>query len=271
MINKLIIILLLTISMSLSGQEINSIEKIISEQNLKFIIKREKPGEIQILEIYNLNNENLINKIKLDNEYDLRNFGAHYFGKRKFIVLDGRYSFFIVNLSTNKLIGPFGASNRGCAHDAQSYVVGYFSIFNNGQYLTFASLDYGVYCYSLIDLYNPKEIEMFYHRTKGFNEVYFFLDKRNDSLFNGITTLYEIEKGNIYSRKITPEFLFQGYKFKTSSDGQIIKKQLKEKYLLLYKIRSDNSEEPIIIDFDKGILIDRNNNRKLFNELISEI
>jgi hypothetical protein len=157
----LIILLFNLIALSTSAQESNVYRKDFNEQGIALIIEKESRGKVQYLKILDTQNDKLIKTIRIDNEYDLCKVGASFFGDRKFAIINGRYRFYIVNLSTNILIGPFSGTVRGEIEDATSLVLGYFNIFNDGQYLTFASYDFGVCCYNLIDLYNPIEIEMF--------------------------------------------------------------------------------------------------------------
>lgn len=256
---------------SVLAQNFNHNEKIFKEVALKLSIDRENEKAIQYLNIINTRNDSLIKSLKIDNEFDLHRIGAYYFGERNFAIITGRYQFFIVNLTTNTLKGPYRSNAKGKRYDAQSGLVCDFKIFNNGQYLLFEMRDFGVKCFKLIDLYNPLEIGAYTLKTKSLKEFYFFLDKRDSCLFNGIISSYEFNRRDLSLCKLTSNFLFQGYHLKTDDNGLIIKNQIEDRYLLLYKETESNREELIVVDYEDGKLLNKENDETLINRLLNEL
>jgi len=247
------------------NQVINHVETDFKEQGLKLSIDREKPGELQHLKIINTNNNRLLKSFNLDNHIDLFGICTSYFGDRKFAVIAGRFKFYIINLSTDSLIGPLLPKYRDIRYDGQSGVLHNFKIFNNGQYLIFGAIDNGVYCYNMTNINKPFEVETFNPESKSFKSEFFFLDKTKESIYNGIVSSLKRNKQERW--EIASRFLFQEYRMKENSENKIIKKQIENRYLLLYRMIDKDSTENIIVDYDSGKLLNNNEDKELIKRL----
>ena len=122
-----------------------------------------------------------------DIDIDLSGFRIHYLGQRKFLVFTvGRYRFCILNLSTNKVIGPIVPRIEGEASDSQDGTLSFNEVFNHGQYLIGYANNFGMFFYNLMDLYNPIFINHICSENQHLHKNYFFLDKRRDNIYNGL-------------------------------------------------------------------------------------
>lgn len=225
--------------------------------NKKFELYQKEFGDVQYLLIKN-DDDKLIEKKKIDSdnyiEIDPYSFKAVYTGQRNFAIIGGLHRFHIVNLSNDKIIGPFFAPMRkfGEAQDGQTGAVGNYAILDNGQYLLFHAIDLGIYCYSLVDLYNPKDVPFFKSDSIIWKSSFVFIDKRKENIFNGITSSID---GN-YSKDMETKMLFKGFRFQLDGQGEL-KSEIKDnRYLVLEQILPDSQIKPLIIDMDEGILVE---------------
>ena len=169
-------------------------------------------------------NGDVLKKYDLELESDPCHFKGSYSGERKFVVIGGRYRFYILNVSTGKLIGPIQNSLRVEGEDAQTGVLYAYKILANGQYLFVNALDNGLTCFSLLDLYHPEEVfflkaDSIFHRG-----TYVFIDNRKENIFNVITA----SCGN-YNTEIASNILFQGYRFQLNEQGNLKYKNFPQK------------------------------------------
>jgi hypothetical protein len=200
-----------------------------------------------------------------DIDIDLSGFGLTYLGNRKFLIIDvGRYSFLILNLTNDKLIGPLKPSVEGKRGDTQDGSLSINVVFNEGQYLIGYSYGMGLFCYNLMDLYNPIQIESFYMEKSNISGNYFFLDKRKDNTYNGIFA--EMPRINTVD---SVHFLFQGIKFETDSNKIITRRIVDNRYLILSEKNETGDNSPIIIDYKIGKVINSEDSEKMLNELKS--
>jgi len=201
-----------------------------------------------------------------DIDIDMAQFAAHYFGDRKFIVITVRYRFYIVNLSNFKVIGPLSPKPKGCREDAISGSMGKgFKVFDNGQYLLGTAADFGVFCYKLLDLYNPVEIDGYYTEPSYSSLFYFYLDNRVDNIYNGICV-------NNATRNIDKiDYLFKGFRFQQHNNDSIIKSNIDKQYLLLKQYNKEDNIVVLVIDYKNGRLLDSESDKELIDKLLNEI
>ena len=206
-------------------------------------------GDLQSLIIKNSTGD-VIKTISIDKEYDPYHFKDFYQGQRNFAIIGGRYKFYIVNVSNNKLIGPFSACCRIEAEDAQTGVLYAYKIIKDGQYLLVNALDNGLTCFSLLDLYNPKEVDFFKFDSIYFKGNYVFIDKRKENIFNGISA----ECGN-YNKEIDYKVLFHGCRFEIDSSEKLKYMISDKKLLTLKQIVSDSIVKDFRVDLESGLII----------------
>lgn len=201
-----------------------------------------------------------------DIDIDMASFAAYYFGDRKFIVITIRYRFYIVNLSNYKVIGPLSPKPKGCREDAISGTMGKgFKVFDNGQYLFGTAADFGVFCYKLLDLYHPVEIDGYYTEPPYSSPFYFYLDNRKDNIYNGIYV-------NNATRNIDKiDYLFKGFRFKQYNKDSIIKSDIDNQYLLLKQYDKEDNIIDLVIDYKNGRILDSDSEKQLINKLLNGI
>ena len=91
---------LLTIS-NLSGQNTGTRNIEFKELGINLKLTQNSLGEDQYLIINDSEK-----KIKLEEEFDPYSFRNSYIGDRSFIIIAGRYKYYIFNLYTKRIIGP---------------------------------------------------------------------------------------------------------------------------------------------------------------------
>jgi hypothetical protein len=214
-------------------------------------------------------NDRIIKNITLDYndiDIDMAQFVAYYFGDRKFIVITVRYRFYIVNLSNYKVIGPLFPKPKGCREDAIRGSMGKgFKVFDNGQYLLGTAADFGVFCFNLLDLYHPFEIDGYYTEPPYPSQFYFYLDHRVDNIYNGIFV-------NNATRNIDKiDYLFKGFKFQQNNNDSIIKYVIDKLYLLLKQYDKEDNIIDLVIDYKNGRLLKPESDKDLINKLLNKI
>jgi hypothetical protein len=186
-----------------------------------------------------------------DVDIDLSQFGLKYLNDRKFIIIGvGRYCFTILNLINDKIIGPLSPKVEGKRGDSQDGSVYINMVFNNGQYLIGYSYGMGLFCYNLMDLYNPIQVESFSSENSSINGNCFFLDKRKDNLYNGL-----VAKMPGINKVDSVYFLFQGLRLEADGNGMPIRKFVNNRCLILFELQESGYSIPIIIDYKFGKVI----------------
>ncbi len=216
----------------------------------KITLFQKEWGEQQSLIIKDIE-DNLIQKYKLNKEeIDPYRIAESYNGKRNFIVIGGRYEFYILIIKTNHLIGPYRCCCRYEAQDAQTGVLRAFDIIANGQYLLVGSLDNGPYCFNLADLYNPEKVNYITLQKQPYQTAYLFLDKRKENIYNGIFASYKN-----YSNTIHSKYLIQAYRFEQTPDGALKKKIGPDGFLLLNQLDPDGEISELKIKLENGEIV----------------
>ena len=231
-----------------NGQDLDSKRIELIHADRQYELLQDKPGSEQFLIVKNLNGA-AIKTLELPEEFDPFRFVGLYEGERSFILISGRYKFYIFNTITEKIIGPISASPRGEIGDAQSGVWYAFKILNDGQYILANALDFGLYCYDLRDLYHPNEIDYVKSNSTFISGNYTFIDLRKDNIYNVITA----SCGN-YKKEISSELILLGYKFQQDSARNLVYKIIDNRYLTLGHIKPDSSLEILVIDLETGTL-----------------
>lgn len=203
-------------------------------------------------------------KIKLHKALDPLSFVGFYKGDRNFAIIGGRYLFYLFNLNSNKIIGPIGVQPRTCAQDGQTGMLGAYKIIHGGQYLLVNATDYGVFCFTLKDIYHPEMLPWFKSDTVFFKGTYTFLDLRKDNIYN----LIAASCGN-YQSEIKSDILFQGYRLQQDSLHHAVSRRLSNKYLLFYQMENDTAASELIVDLETGALMNENETRELINRLLN--
>ena len=185
-----------------------------------------------------------------DIDIDLSGFVIHYLGQRKFLVFTvGRYRFCILNLSTNRIIGPLTPQIEGAASDSQDGTLGFTEVFHHGQYLIGNAHNFGMFCYNLMDLYNPLFVNHICNENQHLHNGYFFLDKRYDNVYNGL--FIDNHRQGTYD---SIRFIFQGKVLKLTDDGLPEMSVLNTGLLQLREILANEQLDSLIIDIHTGKL-----------------
>lgn len=230
------------------GQQIDPQKIELTDAARQLELIREETNSLQKLIIRNTFGET-VKSIDLPEEFDPYRFDDVCTGKRSFVVISGRYKFFIFITGSEKIIGPVSYKPRGDAEDAQSGVWHAFKIIHEGQYLLASALDFGLYCFDLRDLCHPVEVDYIKADSIFFKGNYAFLDLISDNIYNLITA----SCGN-YNNTITTGLILTGYKFQQDPAGKPDYKITDKRYLSLVHIKPDTSVEDLTIDMETGKL-----------------
>lgn len=217
--------------------------------NKQINLYQEDLGTMQSLIIKNKSGE-IIKTISIDNEYDPYKFMEFYTGERNFAIIGGRYKFYIVNVSNNKLIGPYYSSCRVEREDAQTGVLNAFKIAQDAQYLFVNALDNGLTCFSLLDLNNPKEVDFYKSDSIFFKGKFVFIDKQKENIFNG----FSAECGN-YNTVIENKIIFHGYRLELDSLENLKYQITNNNTMILKQVLADSMTKDLIVDLKTGVII----------------
>jgi hypothetical protein len=145
-----------------------------SEDNRKFVLGN-KTYELKTIEtegtyafksridIFTFKNgeKTLMQSIDIpDTNYDadLISFGEYVNKEKKYILLRDRYTFYLLNLYNDRLLGPFAPRFYGIGQDAQSGMITDLQIIYNGRFLIGYCVDSGCFLYDLTHLYQMEEV-----------------------------------------------------------------------------------------------------------------
>lgn len=185
-----------------------------------------------------------------DIDIDLSGFRIHYLGQRKFLVFTlGRYRFCILNLSNNRIIGPLAPRIEGAASDSQDGTLSFTEVFHNGQYLIGYAHNFGMFCYNLMDLYNPVFVNHICTENQHLHKNYFHLDKRRDNIYNGLFI-----NNHSHGTYDSASFIFQGKMLELSDDGSPKWSVFRTRFIQLQEILANQQIGSLIIDIHTGKL-----------------
>ena len=216
------------------------------------------------------NNKVLKNNILKDNDIDTEqaSFSVKYIGIRKFIIIQNRFSFAILNLSNNKLIFPkCSYKDRPDVEieDTQTFNICSIKVFDDGQYLVCSIGDFGIFCFNLSDIYNPVSVKGYYIHPPFSSPNFLFIDHRKDNIYNGICVKNTIRNiDNI-------DYLFKGFRFEQQDNDSIKKYELDKQYLLLKQYDKEDKVVNLVIDYKNGRLLDSDIDKDLINNLLNKI
>ena len=194
-------------------------------------------------------------------DIDLITFGAFINKKRKFILINSRYSFYILNFYNNKLLGPYSPKFWGVGQDAQSGMISDLKIIMQGRFLIGYCVDSGTFLYDLTDLYKPFDAGSanipYYHE----NHVYILNradNKQKQFALFVSTNNWKVNSKLIFNNK---SISLEDYSYINNFSELEIEKKLtnystfEHKYTILKEILTDNNYRYLVIDNDNGDLI----------------
>lgn len=236
----------------------------LTTNNKIFELNQKQAGESQFLIIKDLKN-NVLNKVELEKEYDPYNFMEMDVGKIPIAIIGGRYKFFILNCSSNQIIGPFKAKQRGLAQDGQSGVLYAYKLIENSKYLLVNALDFGLFCYDIENLNNIETIQFFKSDSVYFKGKYNFLDLNKGYQYNMISA----SCGN-YETEIESEIIFKNIRLQQDKNENVKKRIVLGKYLILNTISEYSTNSELIVDLESGILLSAQKDNELTNKILKE-
>ena len=89
-----------------------------------------------------------------------------------------------------------------------------FRFFDKGNYLLGIAVNYGLFCFDVSDLDNPKELQRYSSQSGDEGQPYFFLQQQSDGTWNGIIAQSDTLKKSrsvtgFYTETKPARFLFQ--------------------------------------------------------------
>lgn len=239
-------------------------KKSLTTDDKFFELNQKQPGESQFLIIKDLKN-NILNTVELEKEYDPYNFMTMNSGKNQIAIIGGRYKFFILNCSSNKIFGPFKAQQRELGQDAQSGVFYAYKLIENNKYLLANALDFGLFCYDIENLNNIKTVQFFKSDSVYFKGKYNFLDLNKGNQYNMISA-----SCSNYETEIESKIVFKNISLQQDINANVKKRIVLGKYLILNKISEDSTNSELIVDLESGILLCAPEDNKLINKILKE-
>lgn len=183
-------------------------------------------------------------------------------GRPFFLVID-RYRVYLVDLENEKIsscIQPGLGVEYG--DDSISGTLSSLQFFDEDQYLLGIAVSYGVFCFNISDLDDPKELLRY---TSGFSDrgqPYFFLEENADGTYNGIVSGSDtLKKSNnissFYTATDKATYLFQDAQIMPLDEPYIDPSidEAPKPFVLLYEKGTNGKRIPWVVDLDKGRLI----------------
>lgn len=121
-----------------------------------------------------------------NNDFDLISFGASVNSQRKFVIIQSRYSFSLLNLYNNKIVGPFSPKFYGVGQDAQSGMISGLKIILDGRAIIGYCVDGGAFMYDFTDFYNGKELTPASFPFATNNRIFIMSNLSSENKFFGL-------------------------------------------------------------------------------------
>lgn len=183
-------------------------------------------------------------------------------GRPFFFVID-RYRVYLVDLENEKIssrIQPGLGVEYG--DDSISGTVNGFQFFDEDNYLLGMAVSYGVFCFNISDLDDPKELLRYTSDVSDRGQPYFFLEQNADGTYNGIVSRSDTLKkvryiSNFYTATEKATYLFQDAQIMPLDEPYIDPSidEAPKPFVLLYEKGTNGKRIPWVVDLDKGRLI----------------
>jgi len=220
-------------------------------------------GYKAFLNIYNIKygHNKLIKTTEiLDTTYDadLITFGEYVNEEKRYVLIQHRYCFYILNLYKNVLLGPYYPNFYGIGEDAQSGMAVGLKIIFDGRFIMGYCVDSGCFLYDLSDIYIPKEVIPVTNPLYSENRVYVLKQYDNKGKQFGIHLKCE-------GWNCTETFLFKDKVIKTTRNADKIKPEeipepefpyAEYNYTILKELLSDNKYNFFVYDNYTGKEVD---------------
>lgn len=183
-----------------------------------------------------------------DLDIDLSGFGNYYLGEQSFLVyMLGRYKFGLLNLINFETIGPIIPEVPGARSDAQDGSLMFGKVFGQGQYLLGYAWGMGLFCFNLMDLYDPFQIQAFCPPIEHETGNCLFIDVMSENSATGMFAQMT-KKGSIDS----VYYLFQEVPLELDHNQLVTNSIYQDRYLKLTEIQEDHLQAPYFVDLSNG-------------------
>lgn len=155
-------ILFICITQAVFAQDISEDGLTFKYHTFRYEIKADKANSGKktefYLEITNLLTHTLSKQALSSNGYDSPRFGAFINDTKKYILIQSRYTFALLNLYTHQVSNAYRPRFRGLGQDAQSGMLTGLKIQMNGRIITGYCVDSGPFLFDFINSYAGKEV-----------------------------------------------------------------------------------------------------------------
>ncbi|SEH99621.1 hypothetical protein SAMN02927937_02622 [Paenimyroides aquimaris] len=179
-----------------------------------------------------------------------------------FFVID-RYRVYLVDLENEKIsarIQPGLGVEYG--DDSISGTVSGFQFFDGDNYLLGIAVSYGVFCFNISDLDEPKELSRYTGHYGDRGQPYFFLEQNADGSYNGMVSRSDTMKksdyvSNFYTGTQQATYLFRDAHLMPPSGTYInpVNDETPKSFVLFYEKGTNGKKIPWVVDLKKGIVI----------------
>src|SRR5690606_37597111 len=186
----------------------------------------------------------------------------HLHSRPFFFVID-RYRVYLVDLENQKIsvrIQPGQEVEYG--DDSISGTVSGFQFFDGDNYLLGIAVSYGVFCFNISDLDDPKELSRYTGHYGDRGQPYFFLEQNADGSYNGMVSRSDTLKksdyvSNFYTGTQKATYLFRDAHLMPPSGTYInpVNDETPKSFVLFYEKGTNGKKTPWVVDLKKGILI----------------
>ncbi len=133
---KFVLVLLCSLVYSSGFSQSSNMRRDFLTQNLSLEIRNLDNGKIPYIYLYKFDDGTFIDAFALPENFYFE-FSTSHFGYKKLVVISSSSSYYILDIETNKLAGPFKPNYRRELDDAVSARIHSLNIIENGNYLTF--------------------------------------------------------------------------------------------------------------------------------------
>lgn len=196
-------------------------------------------------------------------------------GRPFFFVID-RYRVYLADLEREKISASIEPGVRvKYGDDSISGTVSGFQFFDEDNYLLGIAVSYGVFCFNISDLDNPKELLRYSSDFSDQGQTYFFLEQNPDGTCNGMisqsdTTKKSSHVSNFYTATEKAIYLFRDAHLSVPEEPYVDPADYEighsEPFLLLYENGRNGKKTPWIVDLKKGIVFKGESAQRFINE-----
>ena len=184
---------------------------------------------------------------------------------RPYFLVEEHYHLLVMDLLDCQLSGWMKpGENVPYAEDGMSGTISGSRLSEDGKYVFGAAVNYGVFCYALLDWHSPRELKRYSSRREDQGQPYFFLEQNKDGTYNGLIAHsdligVEAKKSKLFRtvREVRSLFTHAALRLQEApyADPADYEKGRVESYVYMEAKAKNGASIPWVVDLKSGQLL----------------